>query len=1008
MSTLLLMSDPTPKGEPVVQDTSDDVRESLRKPKRKLIFLVPTLLLLLVVLVGVYVQNSTISKKNTSYTSNVLTVLHVWVNTERNPSQISVRFNHPVDTHTISHYVAFTPNVSGSWESDTQDSTVLTYKFSDEFSGKNLAITVTKGLISTNKKALLYDFEKYFAINKNISSQSNSRVRSYPAGYAIPLENNADSISIYTSNAHNLLQYLQYEIPESSADQRSPFNGNFSEIEVAHSDLYKLQNIVVNSQNKTVTLTPGVYYVVGDSAYPYFLVISTYGTVLRQDDKEVHLGVFNILDGTKVNESVSFGFYNLHNGIHLLRDFVYTGEDFSQPLVYPQRLDAVIGIYRDEVMFVPVEVLFTLADIQVTSDLDKDEKLFIYTDRPIYKPGDTVFVRGILRLDSDSAYRVPTTSHKAYLRLPNYEEREKDQLLTVDIDDQGVFYANFVIPDTSNNRYATVEVSTQPLSNENYRRSTAYIEILKYIKPEFEILTNVEKAEYLRHEDVVFTLKGNYFDKKPLVDKEIEYQLYMDNFYEVEKAVYNKNFNITSIGGMCGGGGFEEYYGSQFLTGKAKLNADGEARIKIQSPDAVLSQKITLVAKTKDRSGNELVSAVNTIVHASTMNIFFMPSADRYSAGDEFVAPFYVESLQGEKVRNSSFGYTLVNYQYSENATQNKTPIITGNVTTDEQGKGSIVFRIPSDITSGTKILTVSTKDANNNRALTEKTINILTDEEKNVVFEPRWGDRISQTYLKISSSQNSFKVGDTIKLMVDAPENIDAFLTLERGRIYEPRFIYLPKGQSTVDIPVSPELSPSITAVFSFFANGTYHSEGLSLNIPAMHKLLSIDVSATKITYAPNETAELVIKTRDYNGMPIAADLSVGIVDKAIYALRKSATPPVHSSFYYFRPRRTNASSSLTGLGDYGGMGGGGGGGANSLGSTVDILYWNPNLRTDNSGEVRIPVPLLGHETIWKATVIGSTNETLVGQSDLEFTVRSDVQGVNTESKYRRNIFGF
>jgi len=40
----------------------------------------------------------------------------------------------------------------------------------------------------------------------------------------------------------------------------------------------------------------------------------------------------------------------------------------------------------------------------------------IYTDRPIYRPGQTVYFRGILRVDNDGTYSLPDASAVAGLR----------------------------------------------------------------------------------------------------------------------------------------------------------------------------------------------------------------------------------------------------------------------------------------------------------------------------------------------------------------------------------------------------------------------------------------------------------------------------------------------------------------------------------------------------------------------------------------------------------------
>ncbi len=540
----------------------------------------------------------------------------------------------------------------------------------------------------------------------------------------------------------------------------------------------------------------------------------------------------------------------------------------------------------------------------------------------------------------------------------------------------------------------------QPFTSDTYQSSSAYFEVIKYIKPEFEIKTAVDKTDYLRSDKMKFTISGNYFNGKPLQNKEIAYTVFTDNYYEVEKAVYNKNFNVTSLGGMCEGGAFGEYYGSEYKTGVVTLNENGEAILEVNPDDkSLLSQKITLLAKVTDKNNNDIVSASNTIVHAGEFTIFFIPSAEKYVLGEEVIAPFYAESLEGGKKRDTSFSYKLV--EYNNNYDNQQTVIASGTVTSDEKGKGIVKFTLPKDKKPGGKQLILSATDEKNNVIQNQKYLTFVTDEDKEPTYVARWGNRISQTYLKISSNQNSFKVNDTVQLTVDSPKEMDVLLTFERGRVYAPGYIHLNKGSNSLDFKVNEDLSPSITVVFSFFAEGSYHTEGLSLNVPAMHKLLQINVTPNKKLYSPDETAELLITTKDANGTPVAAQMSVGIVDKAIYTLRKSATKPIHSSFYYFRPRRTNASSSLTGMGDQGGAGGrGGGGGGGSQGSNADILYWNPNLRTDATGETRIPVSLLGHKTTWKVQIMGNTINNDVGQADAEFVVDSEVKGVKTKSK--------
>lgn len=919
------------------------------------------------------------------YLDKSLRVLSAQIGDGPLPSQVTVQFNYPVDIHSLDHTATFAPNVDGSWEALNESKTTFIYKFDKKFKGTYFSIQINNELMSLDGRRMVREFSQYFNIASN-AQYSDARVKSFAQGQPIPFIYTENEVSVYKSDAQKLLEYLTYKHTGNN-ERGSKYEGQFVEKYIEHQESQKITNLAVDIEKNTISLDPGIYFVDDNTSTPYFIVVNTFGAVLRQDDKKIVFGAFNLDTGAKLEGTVTFGLYNLNQKVTRIKDFIYSETNDTVSFAYPDRLDAVIGIYKDEVFFIPVEVYTSSADIKVSSNLETDSQIFLYTDRPIYKPGDTVFVKGIVRLDSDSLYKVPAQGSKVYLQLLKNSNSQTKPIQVVTTDEFGSFNAHFVLPKDYVGEYSDITADLKPLTETNYGSTYANFSVVRYSKPEFEIKTNVEKPEYLQSESLTFNISGNYFDNKPLANKTIKYEMYSDVFYEVEKAVYNQNFNI-SADGMCGGGGLEDYFGRKYTTGTVTLDDSGRA--VVQTPwdkESNTSQKITLIAKITDTNNNELISAVNTIVHASTFNIFFIPSAENYNQGEEVIAPFYAENLTGEKVTNKEFSYKLIEYTYN-NQEKKETVVLEGQTNTDSTGKGIVRFTLPNKKSTGYAELILSAADSGGNVSRKQKNITIVDPELKESVYNSYWGSGISQTYLKIQSNKNSFVVGDTVSLNINSPKEVDVLFSLERGRIYEQRHLHLQKGDNTVEFKISPELSPSITAVFSFFSEGNYYTEGLSLNIPAMHKLLSIDLALDKKQYTTSDqNAELKISARDADGYPVVTQMSVGVVDKAIYTLRESATPKIHTAYYYFRPRRTNASSSLTRLGFFEG-GGGGGGGGESLGKAADVLYWNPNLRTDSSGNATISIPLLGQQTIWKVQVLGSTVNAEVGQAHTEFTV--------------------
>jgi alpha-2-macroglobulin len=988
------------------------------------------LFLIIIVLTGILgtliLKPDTIFRKKTYtppvvYTGNVLTVVDTQpVGEVATVGELVFDFNDEVDAHEFEHYFYISPEMPGSFQKDGKNRIVFTPTVPFE-KGVYYSVKITPGLRSLSHRTLGTEYYTSFSIRPSghevrfRKDGFSGRVLSFPANIQTTLtlsEHTDFNATLYSTTTENLLNYLAYDRKEIKYDNYTTTNETYIRDYIIN-DLEQIRTYPVSPRTEELsfTLPAGVYYLeatdeTGKQLGATFLLINKTGIAYRQDDKKITLGAFDLASGKNISERADVSFYHMESAPKLLTSRTFSEIESEIPMPYPNRVDLMLATVRNETILVPVRQPQSIADIQVTSDLDNDTQIFLYTDRPIYKPQDTVFFRGIVRRDGDSLYSLPPAGQQVRVWLGYGDNPKVD--VTVTTDAQGVFSGNFIVPGLENVNpdysYLTQFLYASTDVDKRSEQASAYFDVVAYKKPTFDLTVERDKDEYIRNDSVKFVATGKQFNGKPVVNQEIEYTIYAESYTEVERAVYNTNFNVSAQFGMCGGGfgAFEEYYGAEVGKGTVKLDGSGRAEISVDPKSlqakyeyerSILdgSNKLTVVVKKRDTaSGNDIVSAATTTVHAASINIFFLPSARNYKAGEDVISPFYAESLNGEKIANTEFAYKLVTTTYENDTTKEKIET-SGKVMTDGNGKGIVAFTVPKAMKNQFAYLFIEGKDSRGNTSRNKKYLTIRDADDTQQSAYSYWErSDINQTYLKIVSSKNSFLVGDTIQFTITAPEDLDVLFSLERGRIYQPKIIHLKKGNNTVSVNVTDELSPSITAVFTYFQNGSYYSEGLSLNVPAMHKLLKIDLTPDKQKYTPQETAYLKILTRDLNNNPVPAQLSLGVVDKAIYGLRKNATSPIHSSFYYFRPRRTNASSSLTWIGFYeDGRGGGGGGGGGSLaGKTVDTLYWNPNVTTGANGETVVSIPLKDIKTTWKAQVYGSTTDSAVGQADTEFIV--------------------
>lgn len=919
------------------------------------------------------------------------------------PKNVAIRFSQSVDVHNLIHFFSISPTILGDFSVEEESGEILFTPKSTFNKGIKYNITIAKGLTSKSGETLYEDFNSSFIIDRSSklvefkNSELSGRVLSFSTAKPSIIEvtgaiNLAPDmhVDLYRSDPQKLLSSLIYVEQKVNPAYNQNYNAAYQNDFIQHPIQDRIGRIAGTGGDLSVTVDqpPGIYYLEARDAQEVamgsvFIIRNSIGATYRQDDRQTFFSLFDLESNRALQSPYKVELYSTRSDSKIITTANLVGAD-DMPVTFGEKVDVALVYSGTQVMFVPVALRDSQADLRVYQDLSKATKLFLYTDRPIYKPGDTVFFRGLARVDEDALYKMAPSKTPIHIRAQSYSSNSQDVELITQTDEHGVFTGSFTVPENYKGS-AGLSASTQPFSDTSYTPGTTStnFDVERYTKPVFDLTTTVEEEEYLGHTPINFTISGAYFDGKPLAQQNVEYTIYSAPYFESEKAVYNSNFNISSFGGMCGGGFGDEWLGDTIETKSVQLDATGKTLVTFSlPPDQNLSQQVTLVAKRTDENGNEITSAINTIVHGADVNVFFPPAKTDYAPGEEVVIPFYAEARDGSKVTNQNFTWRTTITKYSNNKAYDET-LLSSSTTTDSQGS-SIVRFIPNEkmVNEGVSLY-VESKDSFGNVVSNSRRLYVYAPTQSRYTYRY---NSVSQTYLKIISRKNSFQVGETINLTVTSPSELDAYLSFERGRIYQPRLVHLAKGDTTISIPVTPALSPSATVVFSFFADGTYRSEGLSLNVPAMHKLLDVSVESSKAQYDPNETAYITVTTRNQYGNLVATQLSLAVVDRAIFALRKSATPPLHSSLYYFRNRDTNASSSLTWVGTYndGGRGGGGGGGEGIGSKLVDTLYWNPLI--SSSGSVTVPVPLKGITTTWRAQVFASTDATDVGQGSTDF----------------------
>ena len=634
---------------------------------------------------------------------------------------------------------------------------------------------------------------------------------------------------------------------------------------------------------------------------------------------------------------------------------------------------------------------------------------YLYTDRPVYRPDQEVFFKGILRQNDDLHYSLPKQK-QVYVVVDQWGEKIFAEY--VPVNEQGSFSGTVKLAQDVSlgsyniNIYKSSSPSESPISSVGFS-------IAEYKKPEFEVSVTADKTNILAGEPVNFGLDAEYYSGGILKDASANWFIESVNYYFTPISKYNQ-YSFMDWDRDVYWSPSRSARNDTINQGEGVTDENGHLEI-LQTFEAgknKISQQMSLYANVNDVAGNTVSGGASVIVHQS--EYYTGIRSERYIGTQGEAQPFSVVVLDwdSQPIAEQKVTVNFVERQWFSvqkkdeqgqlrwETSVKEIPVSKQDAVTDADGTAQVNFIPPA---GGVYKALVTVHDSKGN---THQASTYIWVASEGAISWRQTNDRA----FSLIADKDMYAPGDTAEILIAQPfaGKVYALVTYERGHIYKQEVLLL-EGNSTIyKLPITDEFAPiayvSVTVISGADAERTDAPDfkiGMTqINIDTKQKTINVSVTADKESAGPGDEITYTIETKDIKGKPVSADVSLAVVDKAALALAPSNSAPMLESFY-----SKQALSVITSLGlvssaddfnanyrktipDGSASGGGGGGDLGII--TVrenfkDTAVFKAEVRTDENGMAQVKVELPENLTTWSAEVRAITEDSRVGQATSE-----------------------
>ncbi|HEU5102123.1 MAG TPA: MG2 domain-containing protein, partial [Roseiflexaceae bacterium] len=538
----------------------------------------------------------------------------------------------------------------------------------------------------------------------------------------------------------------------------------------------------------------------------------------------------------------------------------------------------------------------------------------VYTDRPIYRPGQTVNFKGVLRNEKDATFNLPAGGKVQVTINSTSGEQIYQQELALSAN--GSFDGSLKLADGAALGPYNIGVT---FGDQSFGFP---FQVAAYRAPELQVTVTPPADEIVRGTPASVKAEITYFFGGPVANAPVQWNVLAESYRFAPDWAGRYQFTDSDDPWRCWDCWWLPPTPPQpILSGSGSTDAQGRLTIDIpadlkDSSGAPISDsvRLTIEATVTGKDNQAISGRHDLIVHSGQLYIGLAPRAYVGQAGEQQQIDLVTANTQGERLPNQALDVEVFKYSWENRFIQDangggrwesreqQTSVAKQTLTTDAKAEAVAGFT-PAE--GGSYRVVARARDAGGREV--RSSLFVWVAGPGYISWRRENNDRIS-----LIADKTSYKPGETADILIPSPFTTPhwALITVERGGVLSHEVRKVDGNSLQYRLPITAGHVPNVYVTATLFsppdAGVASGPKPADFKVGVLPLAVSPEPQSLKIALTPNpaqaqpgQPVTYAVQVTDLSGRPVAAELSLDLVDKAVLSLLPRTPEAIREAFY-------------------------------------------------------------------------------------------------------------